>query len=203
MLLSAGTLCSIGTTAEIVDRYLSPFRDTVQCADLRSVADRRGSGEVKIVNASLMDHFGNPCSTFQYGDDICVEFTLERMSDTPQLISVVWVHTATGTPVLHLASHDDAACEPFRVQGTSTVQCVIRNCQLYPGTYSISLWIVPSHHADTDFVPNALTFRVEQGGLLNRGLEMSWRLGVFHCDTKWRVSPAKPRQVHNGVRTTV
>jgi hypothetical protein len=101
------------------------------------------------------------------------------------MICVVWIKTATGVPVLHLASHDDPSGAPVVVDGKKEVRCVLKDCKLYPGTYLVSFWTGPTHRHDTDLVLDALQFRVEQGPLLVRGFDMSWSNAIFHSESYW------------------
>ena len=188
ILVDAGEVKLAGPAEQVIESYLTSLTHLSARACLRTTTNRRGTGEVSIVEAAILDRTGEPCSCFQYDDDICFELTLERFSESPDLICVVWIQTLTGIPVLHLASHDDPSCKPFRVTDRSTMRCVIKRCKLYPGTYVVSLWTGPSHNHDTDFVMDVLQFRVEQGRLLRRGFDMSWKIGVFHSESSWSVN---------------
>jgi lipopolysaccharide transport system ATP-binding protein len=187
ILLEEGRPKSSGPSQDIVERYLASFSNIPDSTGLMNATNRRGTGEVRIVKAAVLNQDGHPCSSFRYGDDICIEYSLQPISGSPPLISVVWIRTATGTPVLHLTNMDDPASGPFDVPSMVTIRCKIKDCRLYPGNYLVSLWIAPNHHHDTDFVIDALQFRMEQGQLLQRGFDMNWRLGIYHTDSQWDI----------------
>jgi lipopolysaccharide transport system ATP-binding protein len=189
LLLEDGRLKSVGPSADIIAEYLSSQARSSATVDLRKFRDRRGTGEVRIVNAAVLDKEGRPCTSFNYGNDICFEYQLEPMEPSQELVTVVWIRTATGIPVLHLANHDDPSSKPFKANSKMRIRCLLRNCQLLPGNYLVSLWIAPDHHHDTDFVNDALQFRMEQGTLMERGFDMSWKHGIYHSDTTWTVDP--------------
>lgn len=187
ILLSRGEITAFDEVQRVTDLYLESAVGGSASTRVTEFRDRRGSGEVRIVDAAVLDGSGQPGSSFKHGDDIQFEFTLERQSPSPDLICVVWIKTGTGIPVLHLASRDDPTCNPLRFDNKVTVRCLLRDCRLYPGQYSVSLWTGPSHSQDTDFIVDALRFRMEQGELLSRSFDMTWRLGIFHSETTWTV----------------
>jgi lipopolysaccharide transport system ATP-binding protein len=188
VLLDNGRIKSTGPSADVVEQYLSTLTSRPSVIDLRNFIDRRGTGEVRIVNAAVLDQHGHPCTRFNYGDDICFEYHLEPVEPSPKLITVVWIRTASGIPVLHLANHDDPSSAPFKVGSEMVIRCWLKDCKLLPGNYLVSLWIAPDHYHDTDFVGDALQFRMEQGKLNERGFDMSWKHGIFHSETSWIIN---------------
>ena len=188
ILIEEGSLKSSGPSQEIVEQYLTSLSNIPESTDLRKAKNRRGTGEVRIVEAAVLNREGHQCSTFRYRDDICIEYSLQPVTSSPPLISVVWIKTVTGTPVLHLTNLDDPDSRPFKVRSRVTVRCVIKDCRLYPGNYLVSLWVAPDHHHNTDFVIDALQFRMEQGQLLQRGFDLNWKIGIFHTDSQWNIA---------------
>ena len=180
ILLENGKVNKTGPPTKVIEHYLGAYEKISLRSNLREARNRRGTGEVRIVEGAILDINGNACSSFKYGEDICFEYKLESFKRSSNLLSVVWIKTATGIPVLHLANHDDPKCSSFQVEYSARIRCILRNCQLLPGSYFVSLWIAPDHYRDTDFVINALNFRMEQGELMNRGFDMNWRHGIYH-----------------------
>jgi lipopolysaccharide transport system ATP-binding protein len=191
ILLENGKIGKKGPATEVIEHYLSSYEKKSLKSNLKEVRNRRGTGEVRIVEAAILDVNMKPCNSFRYGDDICFEFKLEPHKSSPNLLSVVWIRTASGIPVLHLANHDDPNCKSFKVESTVIVRCLLKNCQLLPGNYFVSLWIAPDHYRDTDFVIDALKFRMNQGELLNRAFDMSWKHGIFHSKSSWSITKLK------------
>jgi lipopolysaccharide transport system ATP-binding protein len=187
ILLDSGKVKLSDQTEKVINTYLSRISSLTGKIDLRASASHHGSGEVRIVEAVIRDASGKPCTNFRFGEDICFEFVLESLTPSRELISVVWIQTITGIPVLHLASHDDPSQTRFQINNRVHIKCVLPNCQLYPGIYSVSLWIGSDHNHDIDFVTDAIQFQMEQGELLKRGFDMSWRIGIFHTPSTWRI----------------
>jgi hypothetical protein len=42
-----------------------------------------------------------------------------------------------------------------------------------------------------DWVPDALTFTIEQGDLTSYGFDMSWRHGLYLCENSWSAAPTE------------
>src|SRR5262249_47715500 len=162
---------SIGPIDHVVDAYSQSLEEPTDRVNFRGKAAEFGTGEVRIAEATIQDRFGRPCSLFQNGDDVVVEFQLETTKAAQDQMCVVIVRTSTGVPVLHLTAHDAGSHGPTRVPGTSIVRCVIPRCQLYPGIYTVSIWIGSSAHLDTDCRTEALRFRMEPGDLLGLGFD--------------------------------
>lgn len=190
VLLDKGGVDLIGSPSKIIEEYLVSTSGACSGAIGAKTGNRRGTGEVRVSDAAVLDGGGRPRSNFEYAEDVCVEFTINLVSKPTDLVFVVWVRTATGIPVLHLVNRDDPSWGPLPTSGRAKVRCVIQRCQLYPGTYFVSLWLGSGPYHEIDCVPDALSFRMEQGELLRLGFDVSWRHAIFHCETTWRQAEA-------------
>jgi lipopolysaccharide transport system ATP-binding protein len=197
ILLDEGRIKTSGETAKVIDEYLSSLKTLTASADLNSYQRRRGTGEARITGVSISDNHGKPCTSFKYGDDICFRYMIEAKKSCPKLITVVWIKTATGIPVLHLANHDDSDCGPFQVDSVTQVQCKLNSCMLLPGSYLVSLWVAPDHYSEVDFVQDVIQFRMEQGELMKRGFDMSWKIGIYHSPSEWNVKTVTDKMPAN------
>jgi lipopolysaccharide transport system ATP-binding protein len=193
ILLSAGRVEKIGPTSEVIDRYLTSAGDSPETVDLSSHKQRDGTGEVRFSQIGLRDGTGNPSRDFEYHDDLTFEITLDARRPSPPLHCVVEIHTAHGVPVLHLFSQDDPSCAPLVVKSRTRVRCVLARCDLYPGTYSVDLWLGPSPFHTTDWLHDVLRFHMGQGQLRRRGFDMNWTHGLVHRESSWAlVEDAEP-----------
>jgi lipopolysaccharide transport system ATP-binding protein len=187
ILLERGTVASLGPVEQVIGQYAQSIETIAQSADFRNQPGGFGSGDVKIASIAIFDNTGRPCSRFGYGDDIRIDFTLEQIRRCQGQMCVVIIRTTTGVPVLHITAHNGHSSEPLRVSGASTVRCTIPNCQLYPGMYTISIWVGSSAYIDTDCRTEALTFHMDQGELLGLGFDLGWRHGLIHVPSRWSV----------------
>jgi lipopolysaccharide transport system ATP-binding protein len=187
ILLEDGRVKSLGPIADLMSRYLSGAESAPQTVQLTSHKHREGTGEVWVTAISLRDRSGRPRCHFEYGDDLWFDISLECRRPSPPLHCVVEIRTLLGVPVLHLYSVDDPTWSPIVVQAKSIVRCVLSNCDLYPGTYSVSVWLGPSPSRETELVRDVLQFHMDQGTLRRRGFDMNWRHGLVHRDSSWAV----------------
>jgi lipopolysaccharide transport system ATP-binding protein len=192
LLLHNGHVKARGPTDKVVEEYLAPLADSPATVDLTSVANRAGSGEVKFTRVELRNHAGQPCSTFEYGEDLYFDLRLESASRPRSVFCAILIRTLMGVPVLHLFSGDDPGSGLFTVNGMTQARCILKHCRLYPGVYVVSLWTGPSAYLQADHVADALQFRVEQGELAKCGFDLNWTHGVFHGETAWQVTTPVP-----------
>jgi hypothetical protein len=68
------------------------------------------------------------------------------------------ISTVTGIRVLHISNEDDAFSFPNTERGTVTV--CLPHLTLFPGTYTVSLWVGSQHYDDYDYVIDFLGFEV-------------------------------------------
>ena len=199
ILLDRGAVKLVGPTALVVQGYLSPERFATAGVDLRNHKDRRGSGDVRFVHAGTCDAAGQPCSVFNHGDDIYFEMEVEAPRPSHEMIFSVGIRTIFGVPVLDLQNKDDPTWVPLRVFERVKLQCLLKNCPLYPGTYLVTLWMSPTHYNETDWVVDVLQFRVEPGPLIARGFDMTWQHGLVHLASSWRASQAQQEEQSHGM----
>ena len=73
------------------------------------------------------------------------------------------------------------------LEGRAVIKCRLGSCQLYPGSYSISLWLGQGPYLELDRQTDVLTLTVEPGRLAAYGFDVTWKHGLVHVDGEWRV----------------
>src|SRR5215472_2193364 len=187
ILLEPGRVQAVGPIANVMNQYLSADDGTAETINLPPQTQHQGSGEVRVTAIDLKDRLGHACRHFEYGDDLCFDISIEYRHPSPPLHCSVDIRTLLGVPVLHLYSMDDPTWAPVKVESNSLVRCVLSNCDLYPGTYLVSVWLGPSPSRGTELVRDILQFHVDQGSLRRRGFDMTWSHGLVHRDSSWAV----------------
>jgi hypothetical protein len=76
-------------------------------------------------------------------------------------------------------------CQPVFSGENAMVQCTLKDCPLYPGQYSVSIWAGASPDQTLDVVSQVLTFSVRAAILPGCDVNLTWRHGLVHCDTSW------------------
>jgi lipopolysaccharide transport system ATP-binding protein len=187
LLLDKGELRFDGSIPMVIRSYTESLDIAPNVVDFRSSMPTVRSGATHIVEASVLSATGTHRSQFAYGDDVVVEFALEALRECEEQLCAVIIRTSTGTPVLHLTSTDSTS-RPFRVPGDAIVRCTIPRCPLYPGSYTVSIWIGTTAYSETDCRNDALTFEMTPGELLSLGFDLNWRHGLIQLDNRWEVS---------------
>jgi lipopolysaccharide transport system ATP-binding protein len=190
ILLESGRRTFFGPAEQAIDRYLAGIALTEHEINLAEDKDRRrGSGELRIVSARVLDQTGRPETKFSYPETISVEFEVEGPSSFHNFLSVVLVRTTTGITVLHVPTPPGLHWPRLEHGDRATIKCTIPRCRLYPGTYIVSLWIGRNAHMEVDWAPDVLAFSVDQGDLASYGFDMSWKHGLYFCDSEWSMAP--------------
>jgi hypothetical protein len=65
------------------------------------------------------------------------------------------------------------------------VTITVPQLRLFPGTYTVSLWVGNQHFDDYDYVRDCLSFDVQQGKVPDRAYRMSWYNGLVHHPSEW------------------
>jgi hypothetical protein len=159
----------------------------LQKVKLSAGSNGRPKDRAAIVEVAILDRMGNPRSTFNCGEDVVIEFEVEGPRGAADVMAVILIRTLTGLPVLHITAHEEGTHQPLRVRGPAKVRCVLLNCPLFPGSYSVSVWLGVNAHNEVDLKTDVLTFHVEQGELLELGFDLTWRHGLVHVDNRWQV----------------
>jgi lipopolysaccharide transport system ATP-binding protein len=186
ILMRDGAVAHQGRPEACIDQYLAGINESKGQTDLREGKEcRRGSGDARIVAARLTDTYGVPSDRFECQGELVIEMEIEGVAQIPSFLSTIAIRTRTGITVLHLPSPPDLSWSSINTSGAATVRCRIPQCGLYPGSYVVSLWIGKNAHQELDWVPDALTFSMEQGALTSYGFDMSWRHGLYLCENSW------------------
>jgi lipopolysaccharide transport system ATP-binding protein len=183
MLFDAGELICFGSPEKVIDKYLRSLTSGSTEAAFAHDQKRRGSGQYRFTRASFHDTSGSPANSFEFNDEIRFRFNIEgRPGRDHSLFCVVMVRTSSGVPVLCLMSEPSMS---WPVAPRISVECALPRCPLYAGTYVVSYWLGRDPNHEIDSVPDALSFQVRPGKLNSYGFDLTWRVGVVHCESAW------------------
>jgi lipopolysaccharide transport system ATP-binding protein len=181
--LDAGRLASQGDVSSIVSSYLA----TSSNLSVKDPEDwkREGTGEARISDARILDSTGNRRDRFGMGESILFEFDTQIYSDhqtLPDDIVVLINRVDIGLPVLHLSNLDSAFLTSGLMRGNYTFRVELPECLLYPGTYSVSVYV-----AGFDYVRDVLSFSMEQSDVSSRTCPFYKDLGIYHSPSNWKM----------------
>jgi len=185
LLLDGGRLFFSGETSAGISAYLAHIEAQLCVSSDLSEANRTGSGKARILNARIdwKETTARGCPAI--GDTVRVSFEVER---SPEILPsdmrlAVAIRTISGTRVLHVTNEDDCFILPQKTRSTVTV--TFPSLKLYPGIYTVSLWVGNSQYIDYDYIQECLGFEVIQGDHLRRDFRMDWSQGLVFHRTKW------------------
>ena len=150
ILLEQGMVKLDGSVDEVVDGYL---------ADQLSIntIDRAGSGDVTFTDYRLEnDHV-------TLGEDLKVECRLKvKKNYYSELIVSADIDSSDGRRLVHIINNDSQLKIERNKGDEFVLQCAIKNVNLMPGKYAISLWVGTQQEC-FDHIRCCMPFIVEQG----------------------------------------
>jgi lipopolysaccharide transport system ATP-binding protein len=182
--LDGGKVVARGPVGETVSAYIQSVGGARQGDTSRW--RHKGTGDARFLDARSLDTGGEPRATFGMGETLVVEFDMEFARTFPSLhMSVDIKRAETGLPILHLLNHDSGAAFEDLPVGKHRFAVEVPNCQLYPGSYVVSLFVsVPGKLLD--HVEDVLTFSMVHSGGSKRTSPFLPHLGVVHAPSVWR-----------------
>jgi hypothetical protein len=142
-------------------------------ADLRARDDRTGTGEAQFQSIALLGD-GEIRRTFAFGQPFVQKFDIKVNQRIGEAMISSIITTAEGVPIYRLTNIDNGLSWVADV-GDHSFTVVIDKLMLYPGTYSIELWIGNRSKRRVDYIQQAIKFNVIQdtNSGLNRVLDDS------------------------------
>ena len=170
ILMDKGELKEFGSTREIIGKYLSNDNN-ITPSDLTKIKNRKGNGEIKFVHANLRNDLSDYCNKFSIGDNLVMEFTIERFTDLESVKIGVEIITEDGIKICNMIN-DDSNFSINDLSRKENLVLTLPDIRFYPGTYFISLWAGNQNSLDTyDRIENCISFQIIDGGsYTNRSL---------------------------------
>jgi len=184
ILLDAGQFELGGPASEVVERYLTRHLSMLSFSDLRHRADRTGSGEIVFEWIELLVD-GKRRSFFNFGESITHRVAIRVKRSIGVVTAVVTIFTSEGAPIYELYSNDDGR-RWAPEEGIHILEVVIDGLVLYPGTYSIDLWVGDRTSARVDLIRTAISFRVIQAALGSVFRSLNPADAIFYQPATWR-----------------
>ncbi|MDP9159532.1 MAG: ABC transporter ATP-binding protein [Acidobacteriota bacterium] len=183
ILLNSGRVEAMGTMAAVVGKYLEDRGNTEGFADLGGRGDRSGTGEAVLQSIELLSE-GGRTATVGFGDAVTHKIEVRVYKDIgPSLLAII-ITSDDGVAVHELLNLNEGYTW-IPGPGNYEFNVTIPKLCLYPGGYSIDLWLGDATSRRLDYVTEAMKFHVIQTPKcqLSRPLERVNGL-VFQC-SKW------------------
>ena len=160
ILLNAGAIEHDGKMSAVADAYLTQRFEHESFSDLTGRGDRSGSGDALFQSLELTKE-GQPCRVFPFGEALTqsIRVSVKRSIGTAYVVAIITSND--GVPVHELWNVNDG-CHWVADPGVYTFTLTIDRLLLYPGTYSVDLWLGNRNSARVDYITSAGNFAVVQ-----------------------------------------
>jgi lipopolysaccharide transport system ATP-binding protein len=181
VLLVDGCATAVGTTSEVIDRYLA---DNVRSS---LVYEKEPSGEVEISRVEIRT--SGPGDLQQYGKPMSIVIDIDTPEPIPNAAISFHILTATHQPVVHILNLDSEV-EMLRQPGKHRLECHIPKLRLYPGHYHLQFYFGASDPRRVFAAPGPICpFEV---AVLEEAREFYWYPdnALYVEDVDWKASRA-------------
>jgi len=190
ILLDAGRIVCDGPMSQVIETYLAHHVMPASSVDLRGRNSRASNGDVQFQAIELVGSEGLSAQ-FTVGERFTQHITVRVNRRVGPVVVYATVFASDGVPVFSLFSPDD----DFRwtpETGDFVVRIAVDRLQLYPGTYSINLWLADRNFEHLDSIARAATFSVIQEGscITERALDRADGLVVQEARWSWDLAGA-------------
>ncbi len=191
LVLHRGHVQFLGTQVEAVARYLTG--SSTSSGSLRDRLDRRGSGEVRVVEIQLRDLEGKILDAAKSGQDVDICLLFEKISQAKikRLIASLSVKNQMDVPIFlqhNRLTHDDFGELP---QSGSFI-CRVRQLPLPASAYRISFSLLADDGRGDyfDVMNDAGEFNVVDGDFYGSGEVPPSSHGVCLVNARWQLGPS-------------
>ena len=187
VLLHEGTVHYAGEVREVINAYLKDVLRKTIARSLRNRVDRKGSGQLKVIDFWLEDDTGNRLVGIRSGQDCVFAFEYscpENHSQRNVTFSFAILNNQAFSLILHRTNFKNQ--DFSTVPASGIIYCRVPNFPLVAGTYLIGTFAeVNSIVADDPGV--IAEFQVEQGDFFSTGHPGLSSHSPFLIDGEWSV----------------
>jgi lipopolysaccharide transport system ATP-binding protein len=162
--LQQGSVSTDGTIIEAVDAYLQTL-EMVKSQDLSTRTDRKGYGQVRLVNTAVTNSSDGASSILKTGHP--ARFVFKVNAFVPGMACNFFIYDSIGQPVTSFTSKVPGPKDIFDPENSLNFICEIDELLLLPGRYRIDVAIVGDNSLQ-DFIEAAAIFEVGEGHIGGR-----------------------------------
>ena len=187
IVLQAGKVAFDGTQTDALRFYAEA--NAVQGVSVRDRTDRKGSGEIRLVNVEIRNAAGRVVRAVNCGDDITVWMHFENPGNTqfPQLSARINVRTQLGVPVF--TQSNTIAGQSFgTLPERGAFVCKIPRLPLPTATYRLTLQLSRTRRTEMiDALEDAIELGVEEGDFFGTGIVPPLASGTALVPAEWHM----------------
>jgi lipopolysaccharide transport system ATP-binding protein len=184
--IDQGTIRLDGDARDVIRAYMSTFSGAQQVvADLRGIADRHGSGEVRFTSAEFLGTDGQPQLLTRSGDPLTIRLRYHASVPVPHPSVGFRLFTEMGTLVTESSTWHNGIDIPGIAVGDGYLDIEIASVNLLPARYPLSLWITGIGNVVHDGVENSAVLEVEVADVYRSGRVIDSRYGLVFFPQRW------------------
>ena len=191
--IDAGQVRMDGGPREVIEAYMNTFanaRETM--SDLRSVADRRGSGEIRYTGIEYLTPSGEPLQVVRSGDTFVIRFHYHADKPVAYPSFGFRLYTELGTLVTDTSTWHHGIDIPVISPGDGYIDLQIDFLNLLPARYYFSLWITGAASPVHDNIEHCAQLEVELSNVYSSGKMLDSRSGIVFFPQRWKVHELLP-----------
>ncbi|MGB0909145.1 MAG: ABC transporter ATP-binding protein [Nitrospirales bacterium] len=187
-----GQLRQDGDTRDVVRSYMSSFAEKqANIFDLTKHKTRSGNGSIRFTSLQFLNLEKQPQDLFRSGDSLIVRFNFEVNKKTRTPYFGIKIFSDLGTLLTELNTWN-SSFEILQLNPeVGTLELQIKNLNLMPGQYPISIWISDGSTL-IDVIDHCATLDMEASDFYQtgRGIERLYGVTFFPCS--WELVPQNP-----------
>lgn len=184
ILLNAGQIEAEGAMTDLAGIYLQGRTQSDGFADLSQRGDRSGNGEAQFQTIELLKG-RQRSSAYAFGEALAIRTTVKVKQRLAASLLDVMIKCEDGISVHELCNVNEGyrwVAEPGIYEFTITIP----ELRLYPGTYSIDLWMGTDASARVDYITNALNFHIVQTPVSKLAWPLDRSNGLVFQSSEWK-----------------
>lgn len=183
ILLDAGRVTKIGSISSVVEKYRSGQDSSISKINLSEMRDRTGSGEARVSAIELVGKVHGQ-SSYEVGEALSLRIEVNVHREIGKLLIATTINSSDGTPVFCFMNNDEASAWMV-TEGQYEITMSLGNVYLYPGSYSLDVWLGDSNSHRLDLIREALTLTVVQGASLKIDRPLERANGLVYQKANW------------------
>ncbi|HXN53014.1 MAG TPA: ABC transporter ATP-binding protein [Candidatus Acidoferrum sp.] len=189
--IDGGQVCMDGSPREVIEAYMNTFANAREAmADLRSVQNRRGSGEIRYTGVEYLTSTGEPLQVVRSGDSFVIRFHYHAHKPVAYPSFGLRLYTEFGTLITDTSTWHHGIDIPLVLPGDGYVDLHIDFLNLLPARYYFSLWITGAASPVHDNVEHCAQLDVELANVYSSGRMLDSRSGIVFFPQRWKVHEA-------------
>lgn len=183
ILLNKGSILINGNIDQVIASYVTLSQSKKQFSVELVDAERYGTGKAKFTSLKIFS--GDNSEVIQTGDDVFITIELRAYQKIEDSNAAVIIYDAAGNRIIDVNTAIKGDFVSLNENESACVEFQLKNVLLKPGNYNVGLWLGRSNMEETDSIPFASGFLIEDS-FTNKHTQIF--PGVYQCDYQHKIS---------------